>query len=197
MRVVHISDPHGKHAELNLPAGDVLVCSGDVSHYGIDVEMHAFLNWLRKQPYKHKILVAGNHDEILYETEGYESEVFDFDGIHYLKDSSVTIDGIKFYGTPWVPAEFSMAFTFYPGEGKGVWAEIENDTDVLITHGPPAGILDIGYGCRDLKARVFELPLKAHLFGHIHEGKGMKMVEGTLFSNAAESVHVLEVDEEV
>lgn len=194
MRIVHISDTHGKHAELDLPAGDILVCSGDVSEYGIDVEMHAFLNWLRKQPFKHKVLVGGNHDEILEECDGVINEVFDLTGIHYLKDSSVELDGLKFYGVPSVPSEFSMAFTYYPGESADIWNKVPNDTDVLVSHGPPQGVLDNGHGCEQLKNRVEELSLKAHLFGHIHEAKGIEKVDQTFFSNGAESVHVLNIE---
>lgn len=107
MKVIHISDTHGKHRERNLPAGDFLIYSGDFSEYGIDVETHAFLNWFRVQPFKHRILIGGNHDEDLAKNP----ELFDFTGIHYLNNSSVEIEGIKLYGSPISPSDFDMAFT--------------------------------------------------------------------------------------
>jgi Icc-related predicted phosphoesterase len=69
---------------------------------------------------------------------------------------------------------------------------IPADTELLITHGPPYGILDetvrdrTAVGCRDLLHKVSALQqLKAHVFGHIHEGYGQREVGGTLFLNAS------------
>lgn len=195
MRIVHISDTHGNHRELDLPAGDILVCSGDVSVHGIDVEMHAFLDWLRQQDFKHKIFVGGNHDHILDEFNDVVDKEFDFTGIHYLNHSAVELEGIKFYGVPSVPLNFDMAFTYYPGESEEIWEKVPQDTEVLVSHGPPKGVLDNGHGCEQLKNRVVELSLKAHLFGHIHEAKGMTEIGTTLFSNGAESVHILSIEQ--
>lgn len=191
MRIVHISDTHGKHRDLVLPPGDVLVHSGDFCELGIDVEINAFLNWIDRQSYKHIVLISGNHDSDLAECEGFVDLQFEFGRVHYLCNDSIVIDGVKFYGSPYTPSEFGDSFTYYPEDAD--WSNIPNDTDVLVTHGPPRDILDDGQGCSALKTRVAELNLKAHLFGHIHQSKGMKKKGNTFYSNAAESIHVLEL----
>jgi Icc-related predicted phosphoesterase len=69
------------------------------------------------------------------------------------------------------------------------WALIPDNTDVLITHGPPHGIGDgssmgaARAGCRDLRARVAAIKPLVHLFGHIHEDGGAWRIDGTTFIN--------------
>lgn len=204
-----ISDMHGMHNELDLPGGDVLIVAGDVltmssrntlssdnkpSGYSVE-ELASFLDWLRSQSYKHKVFVGGNHDEILeyyYESRGAFDikEHFDFNGIHYLLDEEVIIEGVKFYGSPWQPEFFNWSFNL-PRNGEElerVWSEIPYDVEVLITHSPPHGVLDTvksgrSEGCELLKERVEELnSLKLHVFGHIHESSGMNEFPGKVVS---------------
>jgi Icc-related predicted phosphoesterase len=93
-----------------------------------------------------------------------------------------------------------MAFVLPRGPALAEkWAKIPSDTDILITHGPPEGILDRTVhrdretgakkvylaGCGDLTQRVAAISPKIHLFGHIHEGYGMKTVGETVYINAA------------
>jgi len=113
-------------------------------------------------------------------------------GVHYLEDSGIEIDGVSFWGSPWQPEFNHWAFNLYRGEQLAQkWALIPDDTDVLITHGPPLGILDFvpsgeHVGCEDLKNRVDQMPsLKAHIFGHIHYSYGMVARNGKYFVNAA------------
>ena len=73
------------------------------------------------------------------------------------------------------------------------WQLIPENTDVLITHGPPNGIADgveagfgtLNVGCNDLLDRIDSLSLKAHIFGHIHEGYGSVVKDGICFVNAS------------
>ncbi|WP_028486825.1 metallophosphoesterase family protein [Thiomicrorhabdus chilensis] len=188
MRLVHISDTHGKHRELSLPGGEFLVHSGDFSEYGIDVETHAFLNWFRVQPFKHRIFIGGNHDEDL----ANNPKQFDFTGINYLNNSSVELEGIKFYGSGASPSEFNMPFTYLPNEAN--WSHIPDNTEILITHTPVYGICDDSLGCKTLKERIDELDnLKMHLAGHIHQAHGMHKRNGVLFSNAATVINVISI----
>ena len=63
MKILHISDTHGRHNNLtDLPEADILVHSGDFCFSGSDNEVLDFLNWFIELPYKHTILIAGNHD---------------------------------------------------------------------------------------------------------------------------------------
>jgi hypothetical protein len=109
----------------------------------------------------------------------------------YLQDSGVDIDGIKFWGSPWQPEFYNWAFNLPRGpELARVWAQIPNDTDVLITHGPPYGVLDEIYhgkrvGCQDLSDALERVKPKVHVFGHIHEGYGVLEQNGTTYVNAS------------
>lgn len=182
MKIIHISDTHGKHRELgNLPDGDVLVHSGDFSLAGSDSEALDFLNWLCDQPHKHKIFVAGNHDAAIWDAniEGLP------DNVHYLSDSNVRIEGKLFYGAP-----------MRLGMKNGKMMVIENynlitkGVDVLITHRPPMGILDLDsagrhFGSTKLFEKVTELKPKFHLFGHVHDAYGTNVWKDITFVNGS------------
>jgi predicted phosphodiesterase len=62
MKVVFISDTHGKHRRLVLPAGDMIIHAGDVTFEGADHQAEDFLQWFSGLAYKHRIFIAGNHD---------------------------------------------------------------------------------------------------------------------------------------
>ena len=112
-------------------------------------------------------------------------------GVTYLQDEATTIMGLKFYGSPWQPRFFDWAFNADRGKPLAdIWAKIPEDTDVLVTHGPPFGILDQTWrgekvGCQDLLARVRIIRPRFHLFGHIHEGYGAFQNESTVFLNGS------------
>ena len=69
------------------------------------------------------------------------------------------------------------------------YANIPDDTDILITHTPPFGILDfddnINYGSEELLGRISVVQPQLHLFGHIHAQYGMTILNGITFSNGA------------
>ena len=98
---------------------------------------------------------------------------------------------MKFWGSPWQPWFYDWAFNLNRGHDiKQKWDLIEHDVDVLITHGPPYGILDktiheqTHVGCEELKKCVLRLKPKLHVFGHIHEGYGTYRMGDTVFINA-------------
>ena len=106
-------------------------------------------------------------------------------------NEEIIIDGIKFYGSPNTPEFMSWAFMKQRGKSIAkIWKKIPDDTDVLITHGPPKGILDLckdGHvGCQDLLERVYEVQPKFHIFGHIHESRGQHKENGTTFVNVTQ-----------
>lgn len=178
MKILHISDTHGCHRRLrNLPEADVVVHSGDFTMNGSEAEAIDFLNWFCDLPYAHKIFICGNHDDCLYgaSIDGLDSNV------HYLCNSGVEIDGVKFYGVP-----MFMGDCVTNKQQRNI-ANIPSDTDVLITHSPALGILDfddnINYGDEQLLTTVMEIHPHLHLFGHIHAQHGIATEHGTTFSN--------------
>ena len=180
MKILHLSDTHGCHHRLqNLPEADVVVHSGDFCMVGSEQEAIDFVNWFCDLPYAHKILICGNHDVCLY---GADIDGLD-DNVHYLCNSGIEIDGLKFYGVP-----MFMGDCISDRQSRN-YAKIPSDTDILITHSPAYGILDlddnINYGSEEILDRLTALNLKAHLFGHIYAQHGMKSLNGTIFSNGA------------
>ncbi len=180
MRILHISDTHGLHRRLtDLPEADVAVHSGDFTMTGSEQEAIDFLNWFCDLPYAHKIFISGNHDDCLYgaNIDGLDSNV------HYLCNSGIEIDGVKFYGVP-----MFMSDCVTDRQAKNI-AKIPGDTDVLVTHSPAYGILDfddnINYGDEQLLAKVMEIHPQLHLFGHIHAQHGITTEHGVTFSNGA------------
>lgn len=180
MKLLHISDTHGCHHRLrDLPEADIIVHSGDFTMNGSQQEAIDFMNWFCDLPYHHKIFICGNHDDCLYgaNIDGLDANV------HYLCNSGVEIDGIKFYGVP-----MFMGDCITDRQARN-YDRIPSDTDVLITHSPAYGILDfdddINYGSEEIMTKLSHLNLKAHLFGHIHAQHGIITTGNTIFSNGA------------
>lgn len=160
-----------------------------MTNHGFIGEVEEFNKWLGTLPYEHKIVIAGNHDFCFEHTPALARQTLT--NATYLQDESVEILGLKFYGSPWQPWFYDWAFNLKRGKALAdVWAQIPLNTDVLITHGPPYGILDATrrgeqVGCQDLTSRVQSLNVKFHCFGHIHEGYGMVTEGRTQFVNAS------------
>lgn len=180
MKIVATSDLHGYQPVL--PEGDVLVLAGDLTGHGDDIDIYRLSKWLLTIAHSFKaiIVVAGNHDWWFQErgsSHGALYRMWREHGIYYLEDDYVTIDGVKFYGSPWTPQFFNWAFMREDEELAQFFASIPQDTDVLVTHGPPANILDLtnrgpNAGSVSLMEAVFRVEPKVHIFGHIHEAYG-------------------------
>jgi len=208
IRVTHISDTHNKHNQLtaDLPGGDIIIHSGDISSIGRKSECERFVKWFGNLPYTHKIFVAGNHDlsfesERLFrmkaewadgvfynwdtpEVEGKPQWVSDLlqnlpDGVIYLENQSVDIEGVKIWGSPY-SARFGRDWAFNVDRGEAsreMWGTIPPDANIIVTHGPFFGVGDrtqrgMNVGCEDLRETIMNLVPDFHLCGHIHEGAG-------------------------
>lgn len=189
MRIVCISDTH--HGLPEIPEGDVLIHAGDLTMEGGEKAVVDALEEMAAQPHTHKIVVSGNHD-FWFQTKDRRREIEDrFPEIVYLQDGAVILEGLSFYGSPWQPWFQDWAFNKPRDELAEIWALIPEETNILITHGPPMGILDRipsgeAIGCAALLARVKALPnLELHVFGHVHSGYGREQAFGIEFVNAA------------
>jgi Icc-related predicted phosphoesterase len=166
----------------------VLIHAGDTCRAGTLEELAQVCTFLRALPHRHKIIVAGNHDRAF---EAYPAEARALvAGLIYLQDASCTIEGVRFYGSPWTPQFNNWSFNLPRGAPLAEkWALIPADTDVLITHGPPYGIGDNDgrvperAGCEALLARLQQITPKLHLFGHVHQTPGRWQIGTTLFAN--------------
>ena len=197
MKIVCISDTHNCGEQIRVPDGDLLIHSGDATIKGTREEVERFAQWFSGLPHRHKIFVAGNHDWLFQRNNDLARRLLG-DDIVYLQDSDVEIDGLKIYGSPWQPRFYDWAFNLDRGpEIAAKWRAVPDDIDILITHGPPKGILDHvpradGFdheGCEELSKRIKEIArtgrLRAHIFGHIHFGHGIVENDGVIFANAS------------
>ncbi|MES2731039.1 MAG: metallophosphatase domain-containing protein [Bacteroidota bacterium] len=190
MEIVCISDTHGQHESLRLPKGDLLIHAGDISAHGKREEVEAFLRWFAGLPYQYKVFTGGNHDFFLERSPSVFQSLVP-DNCYYLNDSAVEIEGVRVWGSPITPFFFNWAFNRYRGPDiQKHWDLIPAQTDILITHGPPLGILDRtargeAVGCQDLQQTITEIQPRLHVFGHIHESYGVVEQAGTTFVNAS------------
>jgi len=192
MRVVAISDTHGLHDYVKVPEGDLLIHAGDCTGHGTLTEIKAFNHWLGKLPHKHKVIIAGNHD-FDFQVKPELARKLITNAI-YLQDQQCIIEDFCIYGSPWQPEFHNWAFNVPRGPSiRKIWGKIPNEVDILVTHGPPNGILDVNRegescGCEELSLHIWNhiSPL-AHVFGHIHEGYGGRILPGigTYFVNAS------------
>jgi predicted phosphodiesterase len=214
MRITLISDTHTKHDELSydpkdLPGGDLLLHAGDIMNSGRNpVDIYQFCKWFNGlEQYDHKVFIAGNHDRMFENAPEEAMEIVNsYKSIDYLQDDWVVVGDsdphdpnvktAKIYGSPWQPEFYNWAFNL-PRQGKELeakWAAIPTDTDILITHGPAQGHLDMSgppynepnLGCPLLRHHIDTVSRpKIHVCGHIHGGYGYKFDGQTHFFNAS------------
>jgi predicted phosphohydrolase len=189
MRVVCLSDTHLRHEGISVPAGDLLLVAGDTTRRGSLAELDEVDAWLGSLPHPHKVLIAGNHD-FAFETEP-EAARARVRHATYLQDEELTVGGLRIWGSPWQPVFFDWAFNLPRGAPlREKWDLVPPGIDVLLTHGPPRGILDRtahgeDVGDDDLLAAVRRVRPRLHVFGHIHESRGTLLRDGVTFVNAA------------
>jgi Icc-related predicted phosphoesterase len=199
MKIVAISDTHNKYSKLIIPECDILISAGDYSSRGYSHEVRAFHIWLAKQPAKYKISVQGNHElgvEKDFQTSKLLAEEW-CPGVHFIDEGLVEIDGIKIWCSAITPFFCDWAWNRHPNEIQKHWDMISEDTNILITHGPPYGILDQTtyadgtirpehLGCPKLMERIKIVKPDLHFFGHIHHGGGRAVSAfSTTFFNCA------------
>ena len=213
MRVAFISDTHEQERQLTqsliTAKPDVLVHCGDFTGIGRLERVHDFADWclmLRRKKYVgHVLVVAGNHDIAFDEThpkcagpalpERARAILHDA-GIHYLQDSGCSVtdehgSARTFWGSPWTPRFFDWAFQIdSKSQDDAIFAQVPIRLDVLVTHGPPLGIMDRTpdgrhVGSTALWAAVERVKPRVHAFGHIHGMYGLVVGRPTLFVNAS------------
>lgn len=204
MKIWHLSDTHGYHSLLKIPDGiDIVIHTGDSTNsYDIvnnQIEFNSFIEWFKSLPINHKILIAGNHDA--WATKNYNKDYVKDSGIVYLEHEYYTIEGINIFGSPYTPTFGNWHFMKDRSKLGRYWENLETNIDILATHGPCKGILDLSFNalheleyCGDsalLKA-VERIKPKYHLFGHIHNSNRchnsgvLKLSSiGTIFVNSS------------
>jgi Icc-related predicted phosphoesterase len=193
MKICAIADMHGNLPEI--PECDLLLIAGDIcphfcTRYGhvgdiddvwgqADWLRHEFGAWLDKVPAKEVVAVFGNHDWVAEKRPQLIPKL----RWHLLQDSTVSVLGLKIFGSPFQPYFHHWAFNAPPGEEgeeflAAKWHNIPNDTDIIIVHGPPSGYGDIApdgrpTGSPSLTERIKVVRPKLSVHGHIHCGRGV------------------------
>jgi len=189
LRIVVMSDTHELHREVNAPEGDILLFCGDFTMWSKSMAAILDFNaWLGELPYRRIVLSPGNHEFFLERDPTARSLLTN---ATVLINESVTVAGLNIWGSPVTPLS-SGAFSLSSAiDRKRLYAAIPADTDVLITHTPPYGVLDLSpgstqpAGCKELSDAVQRIRPKLHVFGHIHGAHGVAHTDDTTFVNAA------------
>ncbi len=189
IRLWCISDIHGFHDQLIIPDNiDGIIVAGDISNSRNRQQNHGqvieFLDWFKHINLPIKYLVAGNHDTSI-EAKFIIPNEYD-KSISYLEHKSdvISYDGkvLNIFGSPYTPSfGIGWAFNIARSVSHEYWKDIPYGTDIVVTHGPPKGVLDLSYSIEDklefcgdkpLLNRIMEIKPKYHIFGHIHNMKG-------------------------
>ena len=190
MVLVLFGDTHELHREVEVPAGDILIGVGDFTMFSKNLAaIEDFNEWLGELPHRHKIVVPGNHEFFLESNPERRSLL---DNANVLIDESIEIEGLHIYGSPMTPLYGAAFGKSSAKDRERHWSHVPKDTHVLITHGPPFGILDLSpdqaerMGDPELRKRVTALPaLRLHAFGHVHGAYGSVEQDGVTFANVA------------
>lgn len=195
MKILCMSDTHNYFPDLESYKNhelDVIIHCGDFTESGTAKETYEFLNWYSSLSIPYKLFIGGNHD---FFCEGYEIEIKKYcqkNGLIYLRDSGFELNGVNFWGSPYVSHCPGWAFAKTTNEVLRYWKLIPKETNILITHTPPAkvGLLSklkgkLDLGCIHLKQIINEVKPSYHVFGHIHEGHGIHKNEFTCFINCS------------
>lgn len=180
VRIVHISDTHLEHERFlpHIPDGDILVHSGDFCKIGwkrllvrpdYSGFFRSFQEFFGKLPHKHKVFVAGNHD-IMFDKHYTKNVQELLPNVTYLQDSSINIEGINFHGSPWTFykwTSYNRGFCREQGNIEHNWDKIPNETNVVVTHLPPYGIMDT-------------FPRKFRPFSKVYDHGGCKVLRQTV-----------------
>lgn len=219
IRYVAISDTHLLHEDVILPPGDVLIHCGDIlvedrglpSRWSTERNkwrtlLGDFNQWLGAQR-KHRsypkgiFVTGGNHDQVLQELDFSKIQEV-FSNATFAHNEVVTVDcrqdksqrvylsaASRGYGSAKSGGD-NVAFQYTTDQGaEEIFSLIPPVIDVLVTHGPPRGILDgpgKNAGCPILLQHVTQrINPKVHVFGHWHASPGAMKIEETIFINAS------------
>ena len=189
MKAVVLSDNH-THYDFETPEGDILIHCGDFTFHGNPNEMKKFKNYLKEQPHEHKLFIFGNHEKVDKEITYWREYLEDVTGAKCIHEKAYGIGDLNFFGSSYTPKYLNWGFMQDEETRERYWENMIEGMDVLVTHGPPKGIMGkiedgTEIGCEYLRKFVDRVKPKYHFFGHNHAGAGVTSRNGTLFVNAA------------
>ena len=209
VRVLLFSDTHGRTREMTpyeYEGIDISIFSGDFTNIGGYRDIVQFKDWYLSCKSKYKVMISGNHELTLdLENQGkirptkpellegktpqeLKNVLLNEPGIIYLENRSINLCGLNIFGSPYSPYFCNWAFP--TPEDPNIWDMIPQDTDIIVTHGGPLGILDksvkgIHCGCPRLDNAILKIKPALCVFGHIHEDAGLVVKKGITYVNAS------------
>lgn len=182
MKLWLISDTHNRHKDLRIPSDiDAVIHCGDESESGNEwlnePEARAFFDWYSTLDIPQKVFVPGNHstaiEQGLVRPEQYPK-------VRFLIHDQTSLNGLTIFGTPYTPKFFNWSYMREREDLDIVWQSIPDDVDILISHGPPKGFMDVTrdfntldpvhVGSKSLTRHVTQrIKPMVHAFGHIHD----------------------------
>jgi Icc-related predicted phosphoesterase len=189
VRICCVADLHGR-LPADVPECDLLLIAGDIGAYSIG-ESRRFLelalsSWIGRQPVGEVIAVAGNHDRIAERDRRLMRRL----PFRYLENQVIERCGLKIAGSPCSVGMFG-AFAREDYQLARLWRSIPADTDILLVHTPPYGLLDLArngnhLGSQTLRDVLSQLPdLQLVVCGHVHESAGVLDLGPQLIVNAS------------
>jgi len=196
IKICAISDLHGRIEKLDIPPCDLLLIAGDIApdkgrnlHSQANWYRFKFRNWLNRQPAKEVVAVPGNHDYICDSAERgllYRHSL----PCHLIWDECVEVFGYKIWCSPW-SLHFSQGYVFNIDE-DGLYKHIRHcpeDVDIILSHSPPKGILDVSagenVGSGSVLNRIYEVQPLLVVCGHIHCQYGLSQAGDSLVINGS------------
>jgi Icc-related predicted phosphoesterase len=180
MKIYIFSDSHCRHKELNIPEVDMAIFCGDMSnsfnYIDNTIQCLDFLGWYSSLPIKNKLLIVGNHDRAIEYKWILPS---DYPKLNWFFNETKVIEGLKIFGSPYTPVYGNWSYGYNRKDAHRYWNCIEEDTNIVFTHGPGKGILDLAEdmedrnrivqaGCKTLYDKIMKIKPKYHMFGHLH-----------------------------
>ena len=195
MKVCAISDLHGELPEI--PPCELLLLAGDLCPGGYEMKrqpimqakwlINVFKPWLEEIPAESVVGVFGNHDFV-----GEIAPHLVPQSLRWtlLQDAYAEINGFKVFGMPWQLPFYEWAYNLPEEEIARKCKYIPDDTDIIISHGPPWSFGDAvprritdenehkwpgmeHTGSKSLTQRILEIKPQLVVVGHIHESRGV------------------------
>lgn len=206
LKIIAISDVHNRYKDLKVPTCDILISAGDYSFEGRSTDTHNFHKWLNEQDARYVISIPGNHELGVEKDFNLHKVIAEAacPTVHFLEEGLVEIEGLKIWCSAYTPFFCDWAYNVVGNEElKKHWDRIPEGIDILVTHGPPYGMLDEVFrpptyeehvGCAELWDAVLKIKPKAHIFGHTHYHYGFKEFNGIKFYNVANCGESYKID---
>lgn len=209
VRIFCFSDTHIQHDKIPndqiIPA-DIGIMIGDFTQCGAEEDVVKFRDWYIQQPFKYRVLIAGNH-EITFDEKNREDIIQRFEAFYrvpvesikpmiyhpdliYAENETLELCGLKIFCSPNNPFFYNWAFPTWIEENGAAWEQIQPGTDIIATHGPPYGVLDKNKrdersGDEFLTKKVMQIKPALHVFGHAHSSYGLHIANDITFANVS------------